>query len=255
MKLAVTGGSGVVGRHVVTTAKAHGHDVVVLSRRSGHDLEAGTGLAGVFEGVDAVIDVANVTTTSARRSRAFFTAVTEHLLRAEREAGVGHHVVLSIVGIDGADAAYYAGKLAQERLVERGDVPYTLLRATQFHEFAEQVIPRTSFGRFTAVPTVLMRPVAAREVGQRLVQLAESGPAGRARDLTGPRDERLIDLVRRMLAFDGVRRTTFELTLPGAFGRASASGQLRGQRDADSGTIDFDAWLRSPDHSPHTTGG
>lgn len=249
MRIAVAGATGAVGRHVVAAAEARGHDILALTRRAGHDLEAGTGLAGALDGVDAVIDVTGVRTTSTRRARGFFTAVTSHLLAAERDAGVGHHVALSIVGIDGADAAYYAGKLAQERLVERGTVPFTILRAAQFHEFAEQMVERASLGRFTFVPTAPIRPVAAREVGSHLVRLAEAGPAGRSRDLTGPRDERLADMVRRMSAFDGVRRRVLEFPLPGAFGRTTASGALRGGDDAIRGRIDFDAWLRSGDHA------
>ena len=88
-----------------------------------------------------------------------------------------------------------------------------------------------------------MRPPAAREVGARLVELAEAGPGGRVRDLTGPREERLADMVRRMVAFDGVRRRVVEFQLPGKFGRATASGQLRGCDDAMRGTIGFDTWL------------
>ncbi|MFE5670936.1 SDR family oxidoreductase [Agromyces sp. NPDC056523] len=249
MRIAVAGATGNVGRHVIESATARGHDILTLTRRAGYDLEKGTGLAGALDGVDAVIDVANVTTTSTRRSREFFTAVSSHLLAAERDAGVGHHVALSIVGIDGVDAAYDAGKLAQEALVTRGDVPFTLQRATQFHEFAEQIVRQLSLGRLTLVPKGLARPVAARDVGARLVELAEAGPAGRVRDLTGPREERLADMVRRMIAFDGVKRRVVEFPLPGRFGRATASGQLRGGADAQRGTIDFDAWLRSPDHT------
>lgn len=253
MRIAVAGGTGTVGRHVVAAAEARGHDVTVLTRRNGHDLETGDGLATALAGVDAVIDVTSVVTTSARRSRAFFSAVTGNLLRAEREAGVGHHVALSIVGIDGVDAAYYAGKLAQEHLVEAGPVPFTLLRATQFHEFAEQVVRQMSFGPMAVIPTARIRPVAAREVGARLVELAEAGPAGRARDLAGPRDERLAEMVRRMLAADGVRRRVFEVRLPGVFGRALATVAVRGGADAARGRITFDDWLRSPDHTPLQT--
>ncbi|MCD2441449.1 NmrA family NAD(P)-binding protein [Agromyces sp. SYSU K20354] len=255
MRIAIAGATGRVGRHVVAAAEARGHDILPLTRRAGNDLERGTGpagtpLAAALDGVDAVIDVTSVTTTSAGRSRAFFTAVTEHLLCAERAAGVGHHVALSIVGIDGVDASYFAGKLVQERLVEAGPVPHTILRATQFHEFAEQMTARTSIGRLlTAIPVVRMRPVAARDVGARLVELAEAGPAGRARDLTGPRDERLAALVQQMFAHDGLGRLVVEFPLPGAYGRASASGVLRGGDDATRAAITFDEWLRSADHT------
>ncbi|WP_400996602.1 SDR family oxidoreductase [Agromyces sp. GXQ0307] len=256
MRIAIAGATGVVGRHTVAAAEARGHDILSLTRGVGFDLERGTGpvgatLASALDGIDAVIDVTSVQTTAAKRSRAFFTAVTEHLLAAERDAGVRHHVALSIVGIDGVDASYFAGKHAQERLVEAGPVPYTILRATQFHEFAEQVTARLSLGRLiTPIPVGRYRPVAAREVGARLVELAEGGAVGRARDLTGPREERLVEMVRRMFARDGVRRTVVEFPLPGAYGRASASGVLRGGADADRATIAFDEWLASPDHTP-----
>lgn len=251
MRIAVAGGTGTVGRHVVTAAAARGHDVRVLSRGNGHDLESGAGLAGALDGVVALIDVASVVTLSGRRAREFFTAVTGNLLRAEADAGVGHHVALSVVGIDGADAGHYAGKLAQERLVEAGPVPFTIQRATQFHEFAAQVAGQSTFGPLTVIPAARIRPVAAREVGARLVELAEAGPAGgRVTDLTGPRDERLADLVRRMFAFDGMRRGVLEVRFPGQFGKALASGAARGGDDALRGRIDFDEWLGSADHVP-----
>ncbi|RXZ39630.1 SDR family oxidoreductase, partial [Agromyces binzhouensis] len=221
MRIAIAGATGVVGRHVVVAAEAGGHDILSLTRRTGHDLERGTGpagssLAAALDGVDAVIDVTSVGTTSASRSREFFIAVTQNLLRAERDAGVGHHVALSIVGIDGADASYFAGKHAQERLVAAADVPHTILRATQFHEFAEQMTARLSLGRMlTPIPVGRYRPVSAREVGVRLVEVAEAGAVGRARDLAGPREERLAEMVRRMFAHDGVRRPVVEFPLPG----------------------------------------
>jgi uncharacterized protein YbjT (DUF2867 family) len=250
MRFAVAGGTGAVGRHVVEAGRARGHDVVVLSRRKGHDLESGRSVADALDGADAVIDVASVMTTSAKRSVEFFTGVTRQLLRAERAVGVGHHVALSIVGIDGIDASYYAGKLAQERLLEAAAHPVTVLRSTQFHEFAEQVVPRGSVGPLVAVPAALIRPIAAREVARHLVDLAEGPPLGRATDLVGPQDERLIDMVRAMFAVDGHRRPTLELTLPGAYWRGTASGVLRGAPPVVTGEQTFAQWLRSRDHTP-----
>lgn len=248
MRLAIAGGSGTVGRHVVGVARERGHEVVVLSRKSGHDLEHGTGLSGALAGADSVIDVSGVLTVSARRARAFFTAVTTNLHAEERAVGVEHHVALSIVGIDGIDASYYAGKLAHERAVQDAGVPFTLVRTAQFHEFAEQMLRRGSIGRLVAVPKAPIRPIAAREVAARLVDLAEQKPAGRVRDLVGPRDERLVDMVRRMLQHDGVRRPVVELALPGTYFGSTASGVLRGDPAADRGTMDFEDWLRT-DHA------
>ncbi|WP_218621644.1 SDR family oxidoreductase [Microbacterium oleivorans] len=221
--------------------------MVPLSRRDGHDLERGTDLAAALDGVDTIVDVTGVQTLSRRRATTFFDAASRHLHQAGAAAGVGHIVALSIVGIDGVDAGYYGGKLAHERAVERGPLPFSLLRATQFHEFTEQTIARGSLGAVTVVPTARIRPVAAREVAERLVTLATGAPVGRARDLSGPRDHRLIDLVRAVLDARGMRRPAIEVRLPGAFGRAMASGRLRGTADADRAAITFTAWLDSAD--------
>ncbi|MFJ4172425.1 SDR family oxidoreductase [Microbacterium sp. NPDC089696] len=248
MRIAVAGGTGVVGRHVVGAAERTGHDVVVLARSRGVDVLTGEGLAAALSGVDAVIDAANSgTTLSARKATRFFETATRNLLAAETTAGVGHHVSLSIVGIDDIDASYYAGKHAQERAVAAGSVPYSIARAGQFHEFAGQLLSGMG-GPVAVLPKVLMRPVAAREVGEHLVRVVEGGPVGRARDLVGPRDEVLVDVARRQLAFDGIRRPVLEVRLPGTYGRGLASGALRGGADAVHGRITFDEWLRSEDH-------
>lgn len=243
MKLAVLGGTGVVGRHVVAVAESRGHRAVSLSRAGGVDVSTGAGLVEGFEGCAAVIDVSNTTTLSARRATTFFTTSTGHALAAEEAVGVRHHVVLSIVGIDGIDAGYYAGKLAQERAVEAGKVPFTIVRAAQFHEFAGQVLGQVP-GPIALVPRMPMRPVAAREVAEYLIDCVEAGPRGRVRDLVGPRDEQLVDLARRQLGHDGERRRVFEVRMPGAYGRGLASGALRGTAAARHGTQTFEEWLR-----------
>ncbi|MFK4761546.1 SDR family oxidoreductase [Microbacterium sp. ZW T5_45] len=247
MRIAVAGGTGTVGRHAVEAARAAGHEAVVLSRGSGVDVLTGAGLAGALAGADAVIDVTSIMTLSEKKARRFFETGTRNLLAAEQEAGVGHHVALSIVGIDGIDTAYYAAKLAQERAVAAGSVPFTIVRAAQFHEFAGQVLSQIG-GPFAVAPRTLMRPVAAREVGAHLVRVVEDGPVGRAQDIVGPRDETLADVTRRQLAFDGIRRRVLDVKLPGAYGTGLASGALRGGPDARQGEITFDEWLRSDDH-------
>ncbi|MGR6742182.1 SDR family oxidoreductase [Microbacterium sp. F1-18] len=243
MRIAIAGSTGTVGRHVHRIATDRGHEVVALARSEGHDLEHGPLPAAVLEGVDTIVDVSGIQTLSRHRSRRFFERVSANLQRAGIEAGVGHLVALSIVGIDGVDAAYYGGKLAHERAVQRGALPHTLLRAAQFHEFAEQTLVRGKIGPITVVPAARVRPVAAQEVAEHLVTLAEGAPAGRARDLTGPRDELLIDMVRALLDARGIRRVTLEMRLPGSFGRAMSSGRLRGHANAERGTVTFAEWL------------
>jgi uncharacterized protein YbjT (DUF2867 family) len=245
MRIVVAGATGTVGKHVVTAAHRHGHHVVALSRRDGIDVQTGENLDAALEDADAVIDTLNLTTLSTKKAVDYFETVTGNLLRAEARQGVRHHVALSIVGIDEIDTSYYAGKLAQERIVAESDIPHTIARTGQFHEFAEQVVTQASVGALTLVPRTLSRPVAAREVGEHLVAIAEADPAGRATDLVGPRDESLAEMVRRMFRHDGLSRKVIELRLPGLYGRGLASGDLRGGGNMIVAETTFDDWLTS----------
>lgn len=247
MRVVVAGGTGVVGRHVVEVAEARGHVVVVLSRASGHDLARGReGLDVALAGADAVVDVTGCATTSTRRAVRFATEVTRRLLAAADRTGAGHHVVLSVVGIDDVDTGYYAGKLAQERMVATAPVPWTIQRSAQLHDFAEQALGFARLGPVSLVPRMLSRPVAARVVAERLVGHVEAGPAGRARDVVGPQDEVVADLSRRLLRARGSLRGVVEVALPGAYGRGLASGVLRGGPDVEVRGPSFDAWLADP---------
>ncbi|WP_173921555.1 SDR family oxidoreductase [Agromyces sp. Marseille-P2726] len=243
MRIAIAGGTGMIGRHVVDVTRERGHDPIVLTRSTGVDLTTGEGLARALDGCDVVIDVTSVRTTSAKTSREFFGAVTRDLLAAEAAAGVRHHVALSIVGVGDAPFAYYAGKALQEQLVAAGSVPWTLLRATQFHEFAMQIYERMKSGPVVPVPAMRSQPVAAREVAERLVTLATAEPAGWSRDLAGPREERMADLVRRWAERAGKPGRVVEAPLPGGFGRAMRDGTLLPGPDADHGVQTFDEWL------------
>ncbi|WP_329034625.1 NAD(P)H-binding protein [Streptomyces sp. NBC_00178] len=242
MRVAVAGGTGLVGRLVVGELTAAGHEPVVLSRARGVDLVRGTGLDGALSGVDVVVDVSNVTTLSRRRAVGFFDSAGHRLLDAAAGAGVRHHVALSIVGVDRVAHGYYAGKLRQEEIVAEGRVPWTVLRATQFHEFVGQTLQQMP-RRLAVVPRMTTRPVAAREVARHLVELALAPPRGMAPELAGPRVEQLVDLVRRLLAARQERRLVVPLWLPGAAGAAMrGDGQLPlGQGPRGSET--FDEWL------------
>lgn len=248
MKIAIAGGTGTVGRHVVRAAEERGHEVVVLSRKRGVDVIEGTGLTSALEGVESVVDVLNLTSLSTKKAVSFFTATTRNLLDAEARIGVSHHVALSVVGIDSIDTSYYAGKLAQERLVATSSVPHTIARAAQFHEFAQQVASQTTVGPFTIVPRTLSRSVAASDVGAHLIDVVESGPTGRAQDLIGPQKATLADMVRRMYVHDGTSRRVLDIRFPGSYGAGLASGDLQGdERSARIAELSFDDWLASPD--------
>jgi uncharacterized protein YbjT (DUF2867 family) len=242
MRVAVAGGTGVVGRHVTEAVSAAGHTPVILSRRRGVDLLTGTSVDRAVDGVEVIIDVCNVVTTRRATSVRFFEAATANVLRAGRAAGVRHYVVLSIVGVDRVKFGYYAGKLRQEQLALAGPVPATVLRATQFHEFAGQLLHRVP-GPVAVVPRQIIRPVAASEVASELVALALGEPQRIAAELAGPEEHRLVDLARRVVRTSGRRRPVIEVRLPGQGGHGMASGGLLPGEGARFGTQTFDEWL------------
>ena len=203
MKIAVVGGTGAVGRRVVEEVTRTGHEPVVLSRSTGVDLLTGAGLDAALAGSEAVVDVSNP--ADWRRPdevERFFAEGTGHLLEASARAGVRHLVVLSIVGSDVVDLDYYLGKRRQEALVAAGSVPWTVLRATQFFEFASQVLAGAT-GPVAQVPPMLSQPVATSDVAARLVELAMGEPQGLAVPIAGPERIRLVDMVRRFVARRG----------------------------------------------------
>ncbi len=245
LSIAVAGGTGTVGSHVARIAHDRGHEVRILARSTGADLRAGTGID--LAGIDAVIDVSGAFAVSAGRSIEWFETVTRNLLDAEHAAGVRHHIALSIVGAARAPYGYYAGKAAQERAVAAGPVPWTVLRATQFFEFASANAIR--LGPLTLMPAMRSQPVAAASVAARLVEIAEGGPIGDAPDLAGPREERMADLVRRIGAARGGPARVIEFRMPGGFGRAIRDGSILPGPDAQLDATTFDEWLASGAHS------
>jgi len=246
VRIAVAGASGCVGRFVVQAALDAGHTPVAISRTSGVDIVTGGGLDAALEGALAVIDVSNVKTFARARSAAFFEAGTANLLSAGQRAGVRHHVALSVVGIDRVDLGYYAGKRRQEALVLSGAWPCSVLRATQFYEFAAQMVA-LSRGPAVLVPRMRSQPVAAREVALALVEAAVGHPLGLMPECAGPEPAEMTDLVRRLLAARRVRRRVQGFQLPGRAGTAMAAGALLPTGGGLRGQITFTQWLSGPD--------
>lgn len=248
MRIVVAGGTGVVGAPTVEAVRSAGHEAVVLSRSHGVDLVSGRGLAAALAGADAVIDVVSVETLKASTAIEFFTAATGNLLAAAADSGVGHVVLLSIVGIDRIPYDYYAGKVAQEKLVSASAVPSTILRATQFHEFAAQMFARATLGPLHVAPRARTQPVAAREVGERLAALAVGEPRGRVADFAGPREEQLADMIRAFARHQGYRGWVPALSVPGPQMKGMREGKALPGPDADLGRQTFAEWLGETAH-------
>jgi len=247
MKIAVAGGTGTVGAHVVDVLRERGHEPVILARSTGVDLVTGEGVAEALRGVDVVIDVVSKLTQNAQVATDFFEATTRQLLDSAKAAGVTHYVLLGIVGSQKSQYGYYLGKMAQERLVHAGGVPWTEVRATQFHEFAQQIYGVARLGPIVLAPIGRVQPIAAREVAERLVELAEGAPSGLVAELAGPREENLAHMVRAAARATGKRAPLLGIPAPGAGGKAMRDGTLLPdpalQPPAQLGAQTFDEWL------------
>ena len=250
MRVAVVGGTGLVGRYTVEALEQVGHDAVVVARSRGVNVATGAGLGKALDGVEAVVDVTNTMALDPAGAREFFGATTRNLLAAGQSAGVGHHVVLSIVGVDRVeDNGHYAGKRLQEDLALTGPVPETIMRATQFHEFAGMVVGWMRQGDAAILPPLLVQPVAASDVGRVLADLATGSPRGRARDLAGPETQDFVDMARRTLAARGESVRLVPRWGVGPFGVGMAGEVLLPGPEARISATTFDDWLASVEAS------
>jgi uncharacterized protein YbjT (DUF2867 family) len=244
MKIAVAGGTGRIGRLAIGALEREGHETVSLSRSDGVDLYRGSGLADALAGADAVIDVTNTPSQDRGEVVDFFGTITGNLLTAEERAGVRHHVLLSIVNVDrnNARAPHYAGKVEQERLVSAGPVPWTIVRATQFHDFAAMVASWSEREGSATIAPLLVQPIAAADVGAILAEFAVGAPLRGKIDIAGPETQDLVDMARRTFT---ARNQAIRLipTWRGAFGPDMAGEALLPGEKARLAPTTFDEWL------------
>jgi uncharacterized protein YbjT (DUF2867 family) len=198
MRVAVAGATGNVGALTVSVLRREGHEVVRISRSLGVDLLTGEGLDQALAGVEALVDATSTTATVREEVVSYFGTTSRGLLAAEARSGVRHHVLLSIAGADRVpDYAHYAGKLEQERLVSEGQVPWTIVPATQFHDFGATVTGWTEQDGAAPIAPLLVQPIAPADVAAVLAEIAVGPPQGRYRDIAGPQTQDLVDMARR----------------------------------------------------------
>jgi uncharacterized protein YbjT (DUF2867 family) len=249
-KIAVAGATGRVGRHVVDVLEQGGHDVVGISRSTGVDIVTGEGLPEALEGVESVIDAATGPSPEQEEATRFFTAATRNLQTAGERAGVGRIVVVSIIGADRFTAGYGAAKLAHERAMLAGPVPAVVLRASQFHEFVEQLMAWGRRGDATYVQEMRTQLVAARTVAEALAALATgSEPAFEASsipEIAGPREESLVDAAMLLAARRGEPARVEGMTDPAdPDGQLYVNGSLLPGPGATLAGPTFEAWLEA----------
>jgi uncharacterized protein YbjT (DUF2867 family) len=209
-KIAVTGATGRVGRHIVDVLEERGHEVVGISRSLGVDVVTGEGLAEALTGVETVIDAATQPTPEQNAATAFFTTATRNLQKAGEQAGVQRIVVVSIIGIDRFTAGFLAAKKVHEQAMLAGPIPVRILRAAQFHEFVPELVDWATQDGVSYVPPMRTQLVAARTVAEALVDLAtapDSAFEGTSEapipEIGGPRAENLVEMARLLTARRG----------------------------------------------------
>ncbi|MFG1869574.1 SDR family oxidoreductase [Micromonospora arborensis] len=242
MKIAVLGGTGLIGSQVVKILQSAGHDAVPLSLSTGVDLLTGQGLSEALTGADVVVNLTNSPTFD-DASPAFFQATMDNLLAAAASAGVGHAVILSIVGVDQVpDLAYYRAKALQEDILTAGPVPYSIVRATQFFEFVDAILSWTADDTTVRLPSTPVQPIAAADVAQAVADVSVGTPLQGIRNVAGPDVFALDELGRITLAARGDQRTV--TTDDGAGMFAAAPGEvLIASADAVIAPTAYREWL------------
>jgi uncharacterized protein YbjT (DUF2867 family) len=226
VKIAVIGGTGLIGSQVVKILNAGGHEAVPHSLSTGVDLLSGQGLPQALRGADVVVNLTNSPTFD-DASPAFFQTTMDNLLAAAGAAGVGHAVILSIVGADLVPGlVYYRAKVLQEDILKSGPVPYSIVRATQFFEFVDAVVSGTADENTVRLPATLIQPIAAADVAQAVADVSVGTPLQGTRNIAGPEVFALDELGRITLAARGDHRTVVTDSSAGMFAAVSGDALI-----------------------------
>ena len=254
MKIVVIGGTGLIGSRLVTKLNVLGHQAVAASPNSGVNTLTGEGLAQVLEGAQVVVDVSNSPSFEDDAVMNFFQTSTRNLLSYEAAAGVGHHVALSIVGSERLpQSGYMRAKIAQEKLIKEGPIPYTIVRATQFFEFTKRIADEATVGNSVLLPPVLFQPMAADDVASALCSVATSSPLNSTIEIAGPEAFRFDELIqRRLTALNDPRKVIAD---PHAryFGAELSENSLVPVGGAQLGETRFEDWLEVGDAAAKST--
>ena len=244
MKIVVIGGTGLIGSKLVNKLGEHGHEAVAASPDSGVNTLTGEGLADVLQGARTVVDVSNSPSFEDAAVLNFFTTSTRNQLAAEKEAGVGHHVALSVVGTERlAESGYFRAKIAQEKLIKESGVPYSIVHATQFFEFVKSIAQAATDGNTVRLSPALIQPMAAEDVATAVARTAVGSPQNATIEVAGPEQFGLDELIRKGLSFQGDPREV--VTDPNAryFNALLQDRELLPGNEATIYNTRFEEWL------------
>jgi uncharacterized protein YbjT (DUF2867 family) len=259
MKIVVIGGTGLIGSKLVAKLHENRHVAIAASPASGVNAVTGEGLAQVLVGASVVVDVSNSPDWDDDAVMHFFRTSSSNLLAAEAAAGVGHHVALSVVGTDRlTESGYFRAKLAQEQLISRSSIPYTIVHATQFFEFVNSIADAATDGNQVRLPPAFFQPMAADDVASALARIAVGTPLNRIVEIGGPDQFRLDELIRGVLAAGGDTREVITDPQARYYGIAPSERTLLPGDDASLGPTHFADWFRRTTgqtlrHEPHAT--
>jgi uncharacterized protein YbjT (DUF2867 family) len=244
MKIVIIGGSGLIGSKLLRKLREHGHDAVSASLDTGVNTLTGEGLAEALDGAAVVVDVSNSPSFEDAAVLKFFETSTGNLLDAEAAAGVGHHVALSVVGTDRlSEGGYFRAKIAQETLIKRSSIPYSIVHATQFFEFIKPIADAATDGNTVRVAPVLIQPMAAEDVASAVGRIAVGPPVNGIVEVAGPQQFRLDELVRRGLSARHDPREVITDRHARYFGIELGERTLLPGDDASLAETRFEDWL------------
>jgi uncharacterized protein YbjT (DUF2867 family) len=244
VKIVVIGGSGLIGSKVVGCLEQEDNEAVAASPDSGVNTLTGEGLPEVLEGAEAVVDVSNSPSIEDEAAMEFFTTSTSNLLAAEAEAGVRHHVALSVVGAENLpESGYLRAKVAQERLIEDGSIPYSIVHATPFFEFAVRTADAATDGDTVRLPHVLFQPMAADDVAAVVCEISQRAPADGVIEIAGPEEFRFDEFIQQALKAKGDPRTVVADPTARYFGAEVEERSLLPADPAQLGETRFSDWL------------
>jgi uncharacterized protein YbjT (DUF2867 family) len=246
MKIVVNGGTGLIGSKTVSRLRDAGHEVIAAAPQNGFNSVTGEGVAEAMKGAQVIVDLSNSPSFEDAAVLEFFRKSTGNLIAAAKVSDVKHYVALSVVGTERLQASgYFVAKLAQEALIRKSGVPYTIVHSTQFFEFLGTMVKSWEFGNKVVVPAALIQPIAPDDVADVIAEVALAKPRNGTIEIAGPERFRMRELFAEYLAAMGDPRAAEVSADVSYFGANLEEGSLVSDNNPRLGRIDFDQWFAS----------